>query len=280
MYKMSSEEQAEADARQKQWYLEDIQKEQSLRTEIINLRGDMLSLFKEYVENVKEEEKMGVVFKQEKKKRKNLINAAGKKKKNEYHEKRDQYLDKYVEYDGYWRGKVKRGMALKDVIGPRITLGLINIIQIQESGTEKSNKTTWKMKKTAEKEIKKGTEMCKNFGCGEMLESTTWKQPHYRHIEGGILIEHSPTQPKHWDTPDSWKYPTEELPELDEELAKELVKDLNYKERVADGIHVGPERGGRKRTRRKKRRRRRKSTKKKRRRKRRRTKKKRRRRRR
>ena len=279
MYKMSSEEQAEADARRKQWDLEDIQKEQSLRTEIITLRGEMLSIFKEYVEKVRKQKSFGFAVKKEKRKEKKLINAAVEEEKKKYHEKRDEYLNKYVEYDGYWRRKKNDGLALEKVIGPRITIGLINIIQNTETGSEKSNKTTWNMKQTAEREKENGTAMCRKVGCQDLLSfHGMWKQPTYRHEDGGELIKYSPTRKEHWNAIDSWKYPTDELPELDEELAKKLVEGLNYKKRVADGIHVGPERGGRKRTRRKKRRRRRKSTKKKR--KRRRTKKKRRRRRR
>ena len=280
MYEMSSEEQAEIDAKHKQWELEDIQKEQNLRTEIITLRGEMLLIFKEYVEKVRKEEKMGFVLTPEKMKLKKLINDEVKEEKKKYHEKRDEYLNKYVEYDGYWRKKKNDGLALQDVIGPRITLGLIQIIKNEEwTANKKHSKVVKMIAEKAEKEVKN------NKYKNDNLDSFTWKQPTYRHVDGGILIKHSPWKPDDWNKIDSWKYPTDELPELDEELAKKLVKDLNYEKRVAAGIHVGPERsvgthGGRKRTRRKKRRRRIKSTKKKRKRKRKRTKKKRKRRRR
>lgn len=286
MYEMSPDEQAEIDAKHKQWELEAIQKEKNLRTEIITLRGEMLSIFTEYVEKVREEEKMGFVLAPGKRKQKNLINAAVEEEKKKYHKKRDEYLNKYVEYDGYWMRKKKKGLVLEKVIGPIITIGLINIIQSTETGSEKSKKTTRNMMQIAEKEKEKGTAMCRNFGCGEMLSfHGMWKQPTYRHVNGGMLIKRSPQQPDDWNKIESWKYPTDELPELDEEWAKNLVKDLNYEKRVAAGIRVGPEmsvgtHGGRKRTRRKKRRRRIKSTKKKRKRKRKRTKKKRKRRRR
>ena len=200
--------------------------------------------------------------------------------KKKYHKIREDYLNKYVKYDGYWMRKKNDGLELQDVIGPRITLGLIQIIKNEEWTANKEHSKVVKMiAEKAEEEVKNNKYNNIN------LNRFTWKQPTYRHVDGGILIERSPTQPDHWNEIDSWEYPTDELPELDEELDKELVKDLDYKKRVADGIHVGPERsvgpyGGRKRTRRKKRRRRIKSTKKKRRRKRKRTKKKRKRRRR
>jgi hypothetical protein len=72
MYEMSPDEQAEIDAKHKQWELEAIQKEKNLRTEIITLRGEMLSIFTEYVEKVREQKSFGYAVKKEKKREKKI----------------------------------------------------------------------------------------------------------------------------------------------------------------------------------------------------------------